>query len=536
MSDADGRFMLSGVADGSAILFVERAGFHFHGQPMAENGAELQLRLRPIDGPAASLPGSPPALSRDEELQLARYTFRPRLNRAFEQNDASERWDALRRWLRIDPADALTYLDEGKLAEASSDDRDVMRGWVAERLVSDSFEEATAIVESISDADRRVDALIELVGHLPPSQTVERRQLLDQALLDAGQAESAALRTIWLHAIADGLLDLGESDRARAVLDDARKMVAALPAAGEGAAARGYVAEVLARLDLEAALELAATIAEDESRDKTYGRIASRIAARQPAEAERALDLMRNVYRRDGFCVSVCSRSAPVDPERALRLAGRIISPYLRAYALGLMAQSAGDSKPVEARAWLEEAFALLARIADSREERMAEWRLSAAVVAGLLLPAAEKVDARLLSDYCWWAVSFRGPHSATDEVSVSESTGGLAMCLARYDHQTARLLAEPLIDDLVVGQSTEGTLGAAVAFYAACVIDPRWAAEIVGWVPESEGAERTRDARRGDLAWALGPPPEKRLRALFGDYLRLWWPDDPDNAFVSAY
>lgn len=75
--------------------------------------------------------------------------------------------------------------------------------------------------------------------------------------------------------------------------------------AGRGAAARAYVADVLSRLDVTAALELAATVAEDEYRDKTYGRIASRIATRQPAEAETALDRIRDPYRRDDFYVRV---------------------------------------------------------------------------------------------------------------------------------------------------------------------------------------------------------------------------------------
>ena len=108
-------------------------------------------------------------------------------------------------------------------------------------------------------------------------------------------------------------------------------------------------------------------------------------------------------------------------------------------------------------------------------------------------------------------------------------------MCLARYDHRPARLLAEPLIDDVAAGKLAGGTISDYVAFYAACVIDPRWAVEILDRLPEGEGAASVRDDFRNNLALAIGAPPEKRLRVLFGNYLHLWWPDDPDNAFQQV-
>lgn len=531
-SDADGRFTLAGVAEGTAIVFVEQAGFHFYGQPVTDD-ADIELSLRPISAAAAPLSGAPAALSREEELQLARAAYRPLLDRTFSGKGSSDQSGVLWHWARIDPIDALGYIDRAKLPNADAEEYDIFRLWVAKRLVRDSLEEALAVAESIHDPDRRVRALVDMVGRLAPSQRGERRQLLDQALLDAGQAQSPALRAIWLHVIADCLLDLGEADRARELLDDARATVATLPVAGEGATARGYVAEVLARIDLAAGLELASTLTEDDYyRDTTYGRIASRIAARQPAEAEKALDRIRDPYRRDGFCVRVCCRAAPADPKRARRLAGQIVSPYLRAYALGLMARSVAESQPAQARAWLDEAFALLARIAAANEERLADVKLSAALVAGLLLPAAEKVDANSLPDYCWRALSFRRPHSASDEAGVIESTAGLLMCLAPYNHRIARLLAEPLIADVAAGKLAGGTLSDYVAYYTACVIDPRWAVELLDQLPEIESAAST---FRSDLAFALGAPPENRLRTLFGNYLHLWWPDDPDNAFQQV-
>lgn len=94
----------------------------------------------------------------------------------------------------------------------------------------------------------------------------------------------------------------------------------------------------------------------------------------------------------------------------------------------------------------------------------------------------ASEVDANVLPDFCWRALSFRRPHSASDESGVIESTAGLLICLAQYDHRTARLLAEPMIAEVATGQLAGGALSDYVAFYTTCVIDPRRAVEMSCW------------------------------------------------------
>ena len=394
-------------------------------------------------------------------------------------------------------------------------------------------DEAEAVVNAIQGADRRARALLELAGALPTADPAAKRTLFDQALLASLHSEGPALRAIWQACVADGLLDLGEADRARTLLAEARATAAELPIAGDGANARRRVADVISRTDLPAALALVRDLAEDIFRDRVLGKIAYRVAAQQPAEAERVLAMIGDPYRRDSSKVRVCYRMATVDGERAQSLAEGITSPYLRALSLGWTARGFVIFDRRRARKTLDEAFQILGSLVEADEGRFYGPQ-SAAVAAAVLLLVVEAIDPHLVSQYLWRAVSYRRSFSEGDQEDLLAETATLALLLAQYDREIARRVLEPVADYLKRQALNETGIGAYVVVYAACAIDPNWAASLIE--QQSSDDEHSRFSRRNDLAWALAVRPSIRTRVLLRNYAGndYWLPGGPDNDFQT--
>ena len=529
LSGADGRYELSGVSEGEAFLFAECSGFRFHGQAIASRAKQAEITLARVDEPPESLPPQPPPMSRKGEWKLVRDVYWPYFERAIADRKQESQRLAAAGLARLDPGDALQYLDNASLPGLDGDQRDYLRGVAAKGLFHQAPDEALAVAESIYDADRRLRAYIDLAGASSASQRELKRRLLEETLLGCQATGNASLRALWLHCAADGLLDLGDGARAREILKEAQALAASLPQAGDGGSTRGYVAEVLARVDLPAAIELMHEIGEDRVRDRTFGRMAFRLAAAQPGEAERLLERIDDRYRLDEWLAPNCWRMAAVDPVRARKLVDRMASPYLKAHALGLMARSRSASDRSQARLWLDEAFETLDGIIAAGEERLS-GRHNAAMIAGALIEAAEQIDPRLVPEYFWRAVACRRSHSAAEQDHVQFATASLALFLARYDRGVARRLVEPIIDVQLRGAET---LPRAMAWTAVCRIDPRWACELLAALPpEDPQAGRTFFS----FAWHFGLRPEIRTAAEVRNFNLFWLPGEPDNAFQSEF
>ncbi|HEV3024097.1 MAG TPA: carboxypeptidase regulatory-like domain-containing protein, partial [Pirellulales bacterium] len=345
---ADGRFAVEGVVEGPAFLFVEKDGFRFHGQLVEPGRQDADLMIRRTNEPPEPLP-RPQAMAREEELELARRAYRPLLDEGFADRDVQARFMILRNWSRLNPVAALESLDQGALADGGEGFHEALRGQIANALSLTEPDDAVAVAESIKGNAERAYAMVVLAGKLPASRREVKLDLLEQAVPFVRASDRPGLRAIWLECIADGLLDLGESRRATAVLDEARVLAASLPKAGPGSVERACVAEVVARVDLEGALELSEGLPEFPRYGDVHGKIAFRIAGRLPADAERVLELCRDSFQRDMFIPRVCWRMAPADPRRARMLAEKIRSPHLRPHALGLMAMALAETDAEQA-------------------------------------------------------------------------------------------------------------------------------------------------------------------------------------------
>jgi hypothetical protein len=188
---------------------------------------------------------------------------------------------------------------------------------------------------------------------------------------------------------------------------------------------------------------------------------------------------------------------APVDLERARRIAEKARDPYYRAQAYGVMAQTLAKTNPKEAEKLLREAFAQLAAHAASGEDRF-DGLHDAASVAASLLPVAESIDPQLVPEFLWRAVALRHPpqEKATRPTTELENLNApgrdaaLAMALARYDRDLARGFWKP--NAVQMAANMRSGYGSAVVA-APLAIDPKEAVEFVESWPEGQGKDTAR-------------------------------------------
>jgi hypothetical protein len=533
-TDDEGRFALDGVPEHESFIFAQRAGFRFHGQWLVGATSEVEIPLERGGEPAADEVSQAAVVPTHEKLALARRVFEPYGRRAFASVDAEMSCDALFTLVRIAPGAALEKIDAGDLPGVYRPTYDWLRCWVAKGLYRESPEEAMAIVESILDPDARFLAYIELAGLAESSQHLRKRELLEQAQLLLGQTSNASTRAAHIYCVVEGLLDLGETDRARHWLDEARSIAATLPRAGDDSRSRGYVAQALARIDLSSALELIEDLEEDQAFDAYHGKIACRIAQAQPAESQRVLGMVRDPFARGSYAIRVCYRMATADPGRARRVAGEIVNPYLRAYALGLMAKAWSGSDKRRAQDWLDEAFEELERVIEAGEDRIGGPQPGAGVVAGMLLPVAQLIDPRGVREWTWRTLSLGRSHEEFGEQDIDRWTSMFAMLVARCDPSAARRLLEPLVARVRAGGlDTLATIDERILFDAAAGVDPNWAAELLEdlTADASESDERLERIRKR-LAWTLATRPELTVRDYVSMWFNHWSPEMPDNEF----
>jgi len=188
----------------------------------------------------------------------------------------------------------------------------------------------------------------------------------------------------------------------------------------------------------------------DRSRDEQLGDVAITIADILPEAAERFLSDLRTSKNR--YAPKIVHRMARVDPERAIRIAERIINDRYEAQAFGAIANAIADTNRDQARTLIRKAFEILAA-AETPEGTLPESPLKIAVS---LLPTVEKIDAEMIFEYLFRTLALRrtktcggkfgGPIDSlgrTGERNLLRlSDPVLAAAIARYDITIARQLA----------------------------------------------------------------------------------------------
>lgn len=530
-TDAAGRFRLEGAKAAPTFLFVSQPGFRFFGQLLGDDEDGVVLVVTRDDEAAEAWRTLPLAMSKDERLALARRVLKPCLEKIGAEKEGRAA-QTLAVYGAVDPEALLARLAE------KPPKNPFLAGYVrraaAKALADDDIDEAIAVIETIEDSSFRSTCYLDIVDLLSQDQRPRKLELLAQATLAARATPSPEMRALQLGAIAERLLDLGQRDQAVALLRDGEKLARELPLEAFGGYARGAFAEELGQVDLPAALELMKGLKDDYEFDRHHGNLAHELAGKNPAEAERLLDILHGTEEskliappRDMYGVRVCYRMAPVDLPRARRIAKTMTDRYLQARAYGVMAQALAKREPQAARELLARAFNALAGLVDARETDPANGETqpaaidrynglySAASVAGSLLPAVEAVDATLVPEYFWRAASFRLP-GAGDEahlVNDKRSNAALAMMLARYNRDVAAgvfKLAQAF------GHGRDPGL------MALALIDPARAAA------EAEANSADDNTARVQLARLLALEGDALWRKLNGS-LALWSIDEED-------
>jgi hypothetical protein len=521
-TDADGGFRLTTAFALPGFLFVEKAGYRFFGQPCDEPGP-LRITLMHRNEPAGKrLTTLPPALPRAERKALAARLLEPTFRAVLDKGDDNARLRPLETLAELDPGRFLEQLAKRPYQEAWYDS--YLRRAAAKTLLTESPEEAQAVVESMTDPGFRCTGYLDLCDALPAAKRADKLALLNEALLHNGSVKENDHRVIHVALIARRLWDLGEKERATKLLRQGQTVARELTTAGWAAYARGTFAEDLALIDLPAALELMKDLKDPFEYVRHHGNLAHKLAGTHPADAERVFDILlelkdqQQVFNRNHYAVRVCYRMAPADLPRARKIAAAITDPYDRARAHGVMAQALAGSKPKEALALLDEAFDLLAAQAASGNDHFNNF-WDAAALAGLLLPAAEAIDPTLVPEFLWRTLSLLKPASPARRERATQSAGALALVLARYDHDLARAL---------IGQSGKTDLpqvyGELDYLLAAALVDPRRAAALVEKLPDGPDKDYARQtvARMllcdGDAVW-------RKVHAALGQ----WYIDTED-------
>ncbi|HEY1376877.1 MAG TPA: hypothetical protein VGF55_08780, partial [Gemmataceae bacterium] len=518
VTDADGRFKLDAASFPPGFVFVDKAGFRFHGQRHDRPAAvavTLVRRDEPADRPMTTLPA---ALSRAERKALAGRLLEPMLKVALAKEKIDDRLRPLELLARLDPGRLLEELERRPIKDDWYDA--YLRRGAARALLAESPDEARTVVDSMRDPGFRSRGYLDLCDALPADKRAEKIAFLNQALLHAQRVEANDHRILSVAEVARRLWALGEKDRAAKLLRDGEAVAKELPTAAWPGYARGAFAEDLALIDRPAALALLKDLKDPREYVRHHANLAHKLAGTDPAEAERVFARLREStdrnqqYQVDQYVARVCYRMTPIDLPRARRIAEAVGEghtaglggPIDKARAYGAMAQALAKSNPKEARDLLDRAFAILAEFAATGKDRF-NGLYHGAAIAGVMVPTAEAIDPGLVPEFLWRTVALRPRQAATEADPQGgmeyASVGAVALVVARYDHA----LAMALVEEAARYPASQSS-GRHNAVLAAAIADPRRAVALVEALPEGPPKDRAREAvagmllADGDRAW----------------------------------
>jgi len=285
VTDADGRFALGGILAGPSFVFVVKDGYRFEGKPICAAEPSLEVVLtRTDEGFIKPITGSIPTLARAEELAILHRVFDGYAERVIKEGAADELFAVLRILVWLDPVRTTELLGDQRLGQWQPNN---IRLSLAVRLVGESEQEARALIEAIPDVNMRSYAYSEVSAALPEKAQARKLALLDESLIAGRAVVDAESRVLRLADIGGRLFDLGRTAEATNLVREAQAIAAW---------ARGRLAEELAQADLPAALNLLEGTEGVRDHGEYLGRIAHELAGRTPAEAERVLMMMHDVW------------------------------------------------------------------------------------------------------------------------------------------------------------------------------------------------------------------------------------------------
>ncbi|MFI5459602.1 MAG: hypothetical protein ACHRXM_29610 [Isosphaerales bacterium] len=546
MTAQDGHFQLAGVLEGPVVVFAEMDGFRFHFQPIDDGPKPIKIVLtRTTEAPPRTYQTLAPARPVEEEKALARRLMQPCAEKMLAKGNDDDKFRFLLDAIDVDPRAVLEWMGTVKFNDADYLSPIRLKSIVAQ--ARDSLDEATAVIEASTDATLRAQGYAEICEVRRDLDPPRVKELLTQAMINARAAEARPVaRTALPVQIADRLIDIGEIEQARKLLQDAeRTFKETTKNADRTGHLLGRIAGVLARIDLPAALaiidDLERAYRKNVTGDTTStldglnGTIAVKLAAQAPADAERVLTKLSLRVETVRYIAAVCFKMAPKDLARSRRIADSRISPdapAYRPYTLGLMAQAIAATDNAGAARLINDAYRGLEDLAALGQPHANPGPLK---VAAGLLPVVEQVEPERLAEFLGRTLALlpaSGDQNDLGEVATVRSKVLLAMMVARYDRQLAARLLELQLREIGTHSIRRDVRDFATAnvLTALALIDPQQAVERVEALPDDPGAgtdpNTTKNRARMEVAKMLALHGADRWRHLYENLLNLWTPD----------
>lgn len=538
-TDADGRFALVGLDPGKAVVLVESPGFRLRGRvvdPLAGEDAGVFTAIRTSEDPGPAMRPLPDPIPPEESRALADRLLEPYLREAPQQPDHRARLAAIAALGAFDIVRAADLLEEGRFPDADPTYQ-YTRWGLAGILAGTDPASAMAMAGAIPDPRWKAEALATVARALPPSERARKRELLEPyAALrrDDLKGASGPGRARILGEIAGQWLDLGDRDRARAVLDEARAIYDSIPPATMGAPS-SFLSQ-LARLQPEEALARLEKLPGPTGpgvllTNDTSAEVALALAAEHPAAAERAFSLWKREgiqYQTNFAAMRIARRLARADPPRARRFAASQRGPAERALAWAYVGLGLAETKQAGADEAVDQAIREIDRLRESGPGPEMVMILGEVLLmyptnpAAVILPVVERAAPDRLAEVFWRAAALHPRIDPEDRRQLrSSSIGFECTLLARYDREVAAALFRPMDDylhSLAIQKGPQDEFNVPSVLAKGCIDPPAAVALAESLTPPREfsGGYRGVHSARLRLAEVLGLPPERRWKHLW--------------------
>jgi protocatechuate 3,4-dioxygenase beta subunit len=440
-TDAKGHFRLEGLYTGQVWVFVQKEGCRFTGAQVAADRREVSLTLLRRDEPIppAQRPKEPTA---EEEQAVARQIAdkfwaickTPEMKQGVIQYVESIDPEKARQWREslgeTKPAapQMIPVPETADLVEVAKTDVDEALTLVAERDAKDALRQLQALARQFKDSDAEKAARFA-------EEALVRARALDQPDRSCFVAELGNL-----------LVELGEADAGRKVLDEAVEMTSSLAATGKYLNARLRVARLLAGCDADRAMTLLDPIKENE-RDHYRCQVAIAVAKKDPQKAVQLIAKTSEWYQNRAR-KQIAFDVAPKDAKEAIAIIEQMPATNGqdairdKAEGLGWLAIAiAPQDKPL-ACSLIDRALDLCLQESETFRYGNGGRCQTAAVVAG----QAKYIDYPDMESTVCRVMAARP--SESDTWSPREGLrdlGGAAVMLSAVDRQAARQILEAL-------------------------------------------------------------------------------------------
>ena len=217
----DGHFQLAGVLEGPAVLFAEKDGFRFHLQPIDDEVEKIKIMLtKTAEAPPSRYQTLASARPVEEERAMSRRLMQPCADTILAKGTDQDKYQFLLSAIEVDRSAVLEWVGTVKFNDA--DYLSPVKLKLVEALAHDSLDEATALIETSTDATLRAQGYAEICEVRRDLDPARLKELLAQAMVNAQAPAARPLARIDVPArVADRLIDSGEIEQARKLLQEA---------------------------------------------------------------------------------------------------------------------------------------------------------------------------------------------------------------------------------------------------------------------------------------------------------------------------